>query len=203
MSTRRMTDTWLEAISRLERWAGDVAVCWAEAPDREGVWQVLGITVRGGVAVGDHEYRYEHLRLRSRMQGARDTARMLREGRVLRSMGDREFREIAPTESNAYWLTSGTNFGMMAPLPTPSYYFAVGLTSADLVTQAQLGEPVWLRPALLPIWAGRPARCPVRRDPRSGLARLGEPDRHSSSLLRRFHSQRSLRRRRRHGCLSR
>jgi hypothetical protein len=143
MSTRRMADTWLEALSRLERWAGDVAVCWAEALDRDGVWRLLGITVRGGVRVSDREYRYEHLRLRSRMQPARDTARMLREGRVLRSMGDREFREIAPTESNAYWLTSGSVFGMMAPLPTPSYYFAVGLSTQDIVSQAFLGEPAF------------------------------------------------------------
>jgi hypothetical protein len=143
VTTRRIADAWLDALSRLERWAGDVAVCWAEAPDRDGAWRVLGITVRGGILVADLEYRYAHLRLRSRMQPARDTARMLREGRVLRAMGDREFREIPPTEGTAYWLTSGTVFGMIAPLPNPSYYFSVGLSTADLVSQAELGEPAF------------------------------------------------------------
>ncbi len=143
MGTRRMPDTWLEALSRLERWAGDVAVCWAEALDRDGSWRVLGITVRGGGSVGDREYRYQRLRLRSRMQPAGDTARMLREGRVLRAMGDREFRDMTPGEGTAYWLTSGSVFGMMAPLPTPSYYFSVGLSTAELVSQAELGEPAF------------------------------------------------------------
>ena len=143
MSTRRIADSWPEALSRLERWAGDVALCWAEALDRDGTWQVLGITVRGGTLVGDREYRYETLRLRSRMQPAQDTARMLREGRVLRAMGDREFREIQATDGTAYWLTSGVVFGMVAPLPNPSYYFSVVLSTSDLVSQAQLGEPAF------------------------------------------------------------
>src|SRR5258708_32777788 len=113
MGTGRMDDTWVEALSRPERWAGNVAVCWADAPDRDGVWQPLGISVRGDVLVSDREYRYKHLHIRSRMQPARDTARMFREGRVLRAMGDREFREIPPTEGTAYWLTSGVAFGMV------------------------------------------------------------------------------------------
>jgi hypothetical protein len=143
MSARRMTDTWLDALSRLERWKSPVAVSWAEALDRDSVWRLLGVTVRGGALVGDREYRYAHLRLRSRMQPPADTARNLREGRVLRSMGTREFREMQPTEGGAYWLTSGATFGMIAPLPTPSYYFSVGLSSADLVSQAELGEPAF------------------------------------------------------------
>jgi hypothetical protein len=77
------------------------------------------------------------------MQTAADTARNLREGRVLRSMGDREFREMQPTEGSAYWITSGASYGMTGPLPTPSYYFTIGLSTADLQQQAELGEAVF------------------------------------------------------------
>lgn len=143
MGTRWMEDKWLDALSRLERWAGDIAVCWAEAPDRSGAWKILGVTVRGGSRVGDLEYRYEHLRLRSRQQPAVDTAKMLREGRVLNAMGDREFREIPPTEGQAYWLTSGAIFGMTGPLSTPSYYFSVYISDQDLIAQAQLSSPAF------------------------------------------------------------
>lgn len=143
MGTRWMKDTWVDALSRLERWAGDVAVCWAEAPDRSGAWKILGVTVRGDTRVPDVEYRYEHLQLRSRLQPAADTARMLREGRVLKAMGDREYRDIQATEGQAYWLTSGAVFGMTGPFSTPSYYFSVYVSDQDLVAQAQLSLPVF------------------------------------------------------------
>lgn len=143
MATRWMKDTWVDALSRLERWDGDVAVSWAEAPDRAGAWTVLGVTVRGGTQVGDIDYRYEHLRLRSRLQPARYTAQLLREGRVLRPMGEREFREIQPTEGQAHWLTSGTSYGMTGPSPTPSYYFSIYIADQDLIAQAQLSSPAF------------------------------------------------------------
>ncbi len=138
-----MKDAWVDALSRLERWDGDVAVSWAEAPDRSGAWALLGITLRGGTQVSDIDYRFEHLHVRSRMQPARTTAQMLREGRVLRAMGDREFREIQPTEGVAFWLTTGTTYGMTGPLPTPSYYFSIYIADQDLIAQAQLSSPAF------------------------------------------------------------
>ena len=143
MATRWLKDTWVDALSRLDRWYGDLAVAWAEAPDRAGNWQLLGATIRGGVQAGDIEYRYETLRVRSRMQDPRGIAAMLREGRVLKAMGDREFREVQPTEGQAYWLTSGAVFGMAPPLPTPSYYFSLWIADQDLVSQSQLGQPAY------------------------------------------------------------
>jgi hypothetical protein len=68
---------------------------------------------------------------------------MFREGRVLKAMGDREFREIKPGEGQAYWLTSRAVFGMTGPLPTPSYYFSVPIAGQDLIAQAQLSLPAF------------------------------------------------------------
>lgn len=143
MGTRWMKDTWADALLQLERWSGDVAVSWAEARNRMGGWSLLGATVRGGVHVGDVEYEYERLRVRSRMQPARDTAHNLREGRVFKQMGGREFREIQPTEGQVFWITSGTVYGMTAPLATPSYYASVNIADMDLVSEAQLTQPVF------------------------------------------------------------
>ncbi len=73
-----MKDTWIDALSRLEGWSGDVAVSWAEAPNNAGGWSLLGVTVRGGTQVGDIDYQFEHLHLRSRMQPARACAQCFR-----------------------------------------------------------------------------------------------------------------------------
>ena len=138
-----MNETWLDAVSRLRRWDGDVAVSWVQAKNRNGESTLLGATIRAGVLVGEIEYDYGRLSIRSRMQSAQSVAHNLSEGRVFREMGEREFREVQATEGQAYWQTSGTRYGAIGPIPTPSYYASINIADQDLVSQAQLSEPVF------------------------------------------------------------
>lgn len=143
MGTRYLAETWLDALARLQRWDGDVAVSWVQARNRDRALTMLGATIRGGVKVGEIDYDYGRLQIRSRMQSARFTAQNLREGRVFREMGNREFRDVPASEGQAYWQTSGTRYGAIAPIPTPSYYAVISIADMDLVSQAQLSEPVF------------------------------------------------------------
>lgn len=146
MPTRRLeAEGWATALSRLETWrSGDLAVCWALVRASEDEpWEMLAITVRGGTTVPQRDYEYLNLRLHSRMQRGPDLANGLRAGQLTKPMGYREFREIGLGEGTAEWLTSGSVWGMVGPLQTPSYYFSVQVANQQLESKGRLSEPAY------------------------------------------------------------
>lgn len=145
MATRRLNEGWSKALSRLEeqRRSDKLALSWAlvRQSAEHPWWQLLGVTVRGGVTVPDVDYEYTHLQLHSRMERGTDIVSMLRSGEIQRGSGGREFEEIPADNGTAYWLTSGTIFGTTRPLATPSYYFSYPIVPRERIDWGQLNEP--------------------------------------------------------------
>ncbi len=132
-----------EAVGRLAAYEGWVTVAWASVPSAAGVPQVAAVSVRPSAGGELLTLAYGRLTLCRKDTSAATAARWLETGRPPTRSKLPYFQAPKAESGMADWIPSGQGYGMLAMLPSATYYFSQSLGTREELQKARLDDPLF------------------------------------------------------------